>query len=225
MAVSRKTIIRRVFNPRWWYFLRRSIKPISHNYGASRGTPVDRYYIEKFLAENAKDIKGRCLEVESNIYTKKFGHPAHVDILDIDKNNQQATILGDLRDLKNISDDNYDCIILTQVLQFIDDGEAAVRECFRILKTGGVLLATLPTLSRIDVRASEGADHWRWTKTGAEYLFSNTFKKENLTVKNWGNILTGIGFWIGQSVEEFSQNELDYKDNSFPILASVRAIK
>lgn len=201
------------------------MKPISHNYGANRGTPIDRYYIEKFLAENAKDIKGRCLEVESNIYTKKFGPSAHGDVLDIDKNNRQITIHGDLRDLKNISDDNYDCIILTQVLQFIDDWEAAVRECRRILKPGGTLLATLPALSRIDVRAGENGDYWRWTKAGTEYIFSKVFAKENITVKSWGNVLTGTGFWIGQSVEEFTQKELNYKDASFPILISVRAIK
>jgi hypothetical protein len=51
----------------------RRLKPISSNFGNSRGLEIDRYYIEKFLSEHALDIRGHVLEIQRNIYSLKFG--------------------------------------------------------------------------------------------------------------------------------------------------------
>src|SRR6185503_10982321 len=48
----------------------RRLTPISRVFGFDRGTPVDRYYIENFLADNASDIRGRVLEVGDDSYTR-----------------------------------------------------------------------------------------------------------------------------------------------------------
>lgn len=220
---SRKTILRRILKPSWMYLMFRQLKPLSHSYGSDRGEPIDRYYIEKFLSENAQLIKGRCLEVESDIYCLNFGKNCKCDVLDINKNNFKATIVADLRNMPEIKDETYDCIILTQVLQFIDNHESAIKECHRILKPGGVLLATLPFVSRVDVRAGIKGDFWRFTIASAQYAFGKYFNK--LEIKSWGNVLSGIGFWIGSTQEELSKKELDYNDSDFPVLISVRAIK
>jgi hypothetical protein len=39
------------------------LQPVSREFGFDRGRPVDRHYIEAFLAERAGDIHGRVLEV------------------------------------------------------------------------------------------------------------------------------------------------------------------
>ena len=41
----------------------RSVTPVSREFGFDRGQPVDRYYIERFLAKCADYIRGRALEV------------------------------------------------------------------------------------------------------------------------------------------------------------------
>ena len=51
----------------------RKLSPVSRNFGFERGTPVDRYYIEAFLAQCSGDVRGRVLEVADNSYTVKFG--------------------------------------------------------------------------------------------------------------------------------------------------------
>src|SRR5918996_5335837 len=51
----------------------RRLKPFSSDYGYSRGLPIDRYYIEKFLSECAMDIRGHVLEIKHNKYTIKYG--------------------------------------------------------------------------------------------------------------------------------------------------------
>ena len=46
--------------------------PSGANYGYGRGNPVDRYYIEGFLARVAADGHGRVLEVGDHTYTRRF---------------------------------------------------------------------------------------------------------------------------------------------------------
>ena len=39
------------------------LQPISNVFGFDRGQPIDRYYVENFLSENASLIRGVVLEV------------------------------------------------------------------------------------------------------------------------------------------------------------------
>lgn len=220
---SRRTILRRLFKPAWLYFLSRSLKPISPNYGANRGEPVDRYYIEKFLSENADLIKGVCLEVESDNYCVKFGNASKCEVLDINNNNPKATLIADLRNMPQVPDNSYNCLVLTQVFQFIDDYDSAIKECHRILKPGGALLATLPFISRVDARSGHEGDYWRFTVASAKYLFGGCFS--NLEVRSWGNIFSGTAFWVGMAQKELSKKELEHNNIDFPVIISVKAVK
>ena len=47
--------------------------PVSRVFGLDRGTPINRYYIEKFLASQAASIRGRVLEVGASDYSRRFG--------------------------------------------------------------------------------------------------------------------------------------------------------
>ena len=51
----------------------RWLEPVSRQFGLERGLPIDRYYIEKFLAQHAVDIRGRVLEIGDDSYTRWFG--------------------------------------------------------------------------------------------------------------------------------------------------------
>jgi len=218
--------LKRHLSPPWRYFMTRKQAPLSASFGYDRGQPIDRYYIEKFLHEHRSAIRGRCLEVADDGYTKKFDNGViQSDVLDLDTRNANATIHGDLRHLDSIADNIYDCVILTQVLQFIDDLPAAVREVHRILKPGGVLLATLPCVSPIDTESGCARDHWRFTEASTEYLFWPVFGKEHTIIETHGNCYAGLAFWIGMSREELTQEQLAYHDPKFPCLIIVKAVK
>ena len=47
----------------------RRVTPIDSGFGLGRGKPVDRHYIEDFLARHRGDIRGRVLEVGEDAYT------------------------------------------------------------------------------------------------------------------------------------------------------------
>lgn len=218
-----RRFFKRLVRPALFWPILSAISPISKKYGLDRGRAIDRYFIEKFLQENITYIKGVCLEIKDNNYTKRYGGNTvnHSDVLDINENNTNANIHDDLRSLKTVYDNTYDCIILTQVLQFIDDYEAAIRECYRILKPNGVLLATMPSISRIDLGGGISGDFWRFTTASARYIFEKFFHKNNLEIKSWGNVLIGVGFWVGLSFEDMPRRKFDFHDPNFPVVVSV----
>ena len=103
------------------------IRPISLDFGFDRGTPIDRYYIERFLAENAADIRGRALEVGDAAYCQRFGTGVtHQDVLHVSASNPHATIIGDLASPGVLPENAFDCMVLTQTLHLIYDMRAAV---------------------------------------------------------------------------------------------------
>jgi len=203
----------------------RRITPLSDHWGRDRGTPVDRYYIEQFLKKHSSDIHGRVLEVKDNDYTFRYGTAVTTsDVLDIDPTNSQATIIADLAAAETIASNLFDCFILTQTIQFIYDIRSALLHTHRILKPGGVLLATVPAISRIDKHLQK-TDYWRLTVPSSHLLFGDVFGHDNIDIVSYGNVLTGITFLTGMACEELAQSELDMCDAYYPLIITVRAIK
>jgi SAM-dependent methyltransferase len=207
--------------------LPRQVTPLSRNWGFDRGQPVDRYYIERFLAANAGDIRGRVVEIGDNSYTRQYGgeHVTVSDVLHVDEANPDATIVADLADGDNIPSDTFDCVILTQTLQLIYDVHAAVRTLHRILTPGGVVLATLPSITSIGDIRWEGTWFWGFTHLSAARLFGDVFSPENVTVEHHGNVLSASAFLYGLASHELTPRELDHRDGHYQVTITVRAVK
>jgi SAM-dependent methyltransferase len=103
--------------------------------------------------------------------------------------------------------------------------KAAVANLHRILKPGGVLLVTVPGISQV-VKCDWGND-WCWALTtqSARMLFEEFFPTRNLQVATHGNVLAAIAFLQGLATEELSQEELDYQDDEYQVLITLRAVK
>jgi hypothetical protein len=202
----------------------RRTTPLSGGWGFDRGRPVDRYYIDSFLERHQQDIHGCVLEILNSSYTNRFGSRIErAEVLDIDPANPLATIVADLAAADSVSSDLFDCFILTQTLQLIYDVRSAIVHSHRILRPGGVLLATIPAVSRI---AGEGyTDYWRFTPASCALLFGEFFGADQLTIYSYGNVLTAVAFLEGMACEELSKRELDASDERFPVLLAIRAVK
>ncbi len=210
-----------------WGSLRRTA-PVSRRFGLERGRPVDRYYIEGFLAQHAGDVHGCVLEIGDPAYTRRFGGSKVTceDVLHATPGNPQATIVGDLATGKGIPEDAFDCIILTQTLPFIYDVQAAVAGCYRALRPGGVVLATLPGISQISRYDMERwGDFWRFTDAGARRMFGEVFGSQNVAVLTYGNVLAACALLQGLAVEDLKAAELDYHDDDYQVIIVVRAAK
>ena len=206
----------------------RRLSPIDTEWGFSRGLPLDRYYIERFLSTNENDIKGKVLEVKDNYYTKKFGGDKvqHSDVLHKKEGNSIATVVADISVENDIPSDTYDCIIFTQTLQFIYDVKPAINTLHRILKKNGTLLVTLPVISQISPDDMKlWGDYWRFTSVSSNRMFGEVFEAENIDVQAVGNIMVSTAFLYGLASEELKQKELDYIDPNYEFLITIKATK
>ena len=114
--------------------------------------------------------------------------------------------------------------MFTQTLQFVFDTAAATEHLHRMLSPGGVLLATMPSISRMD-RGLQHSEYWRFTVPSCRRLFGSCFGAEQVSVRAYGNVLTAIGFLAGMAREELSKRELAQHDRLFPLIVAVRAVK
>jgi glycosyltransferase involved in cell wall biosynthesis/SAM-dependent methyltransferase len=200
--------------------------PISLDFGFDRGTPVDRYYVQAFLAAHSGDIRGRVLEVGDASYCRRFGTGiVQQDVLHFKADNPGATIVGDPSVPGVLPKEAFDCLVITQTLHFIYDMHAAVAEMYRALKPDGVLLLTSPGITQVD-RGDWGAN-WFWSMTApaAKRMFAAVFGAGNVAVEARGNVYAAVCFLEGLALEEVDITKLEVLDPSYPVIITVRARK
>lgn len=202
-----------------------SAKPLSRYWGWERGTPIDRYYIDRFLESHLDDIRGHVLEVGDDGYSRRFGGAAidRQDVVDIDRKNPAATIVGDLQDPSLLLDSEFDCILLPQTLQFIPDPGRAIENLRRALRPGGVLLLTAPAVTAF---LTEGdypilsAFH----PALLEFMLQRSFDRSNISVQAHGNLFAATALLHGAVVEEIPERKLNHSDSHYPVIVTARAI-
>lgn len=200
-------------------------KPLCRNFGSSRGTPIDRYYIENFLKKNASDIGGQVLEVGDDAYSRRFGGSeiSKQDILHVDPDAARATITGDLGEPGLLPPRTFDCIVLTQTLHLIFDMAAALREMRQSLRPGGVLLITVPGVSAIDPGPWKDSWYWSLTERSLRELLLQCFDDDCVEVRGFGNVFAATAFLHGAAVEEVNRRKLDPVDPAYPVTITARA--
>lgn len=230
LAPERRTRLQRLkhrlLRPGWLGTIHNRTAPLSSEWGSERGTLIDRYYIEGFLGQYRQDICGQVIEVKDSTYTDRFGADVQrKEVLDINPANQYATIIADLCAADGVAANQFDCFILTQTLHLIFDVKAAISHAHRILRPGGVLLVTAPTISRVVPRYGLQTDYWRFTPASCVRLFGDCFGAEQVTVHSYGNVTSAVAFLAGMAREELSDKVLEIHDDYFPVLMAVRAVK
>jgi len=203
-------------------------KPISAKFGFDRGTPIDRYYIEKFLRNNAELIQGKVLEISENTYSKKYGKGiTSFEILHYDTSNKKATIIGDLTDCTTLPENIIDCFICTQTYNFIYDIKKAIAGSHYLLKSNRVLLATVSGISQISrYDMDRWGDFWRFTDLSSKLLFEECFGQGNVEIETFGNVLAAKCFLDGLAVEDLPDRTLlDVVDTDYPITLGIKAVK
>jgi SAM-dependent methyltransferase len=194
--------------------------PISQQFGLERGQPVDRFYIESFLSNNAQFIKGRVVEIAENTYTLKFGTAVEKsEILHIDKNDKKATIIADLSDVDTIPENIADSFICTQTLNFIYDVKKAIKGIHKILKPNGkaiITVAGLSQISRFDM--DRWGDYWRFTDRSLKKLLMESFNEADIQIEIFGNVHSATMFLQGIASEELDKHKIEVKDHNYQIV-------
>ena len=199
--------------------------PLSREFGYDRGQPIDRHYIEGFLAANSAHIRGNVLEIGDATYSQRFGGDriTRQDILHVHAGNPIATIVGDLSDPTVLPSSRFDYIILTQTLHLIFDMPRAIAQIHRSLRPGGVALITVPGITPIDT--DEWRESWYWSLTGRalQQLLSGPFDAGKVHLAEFGNLFAATAFLHGAAVEDVDPAKLDRFDSTYPVTVAARA--
>lgn len=217
--------IRRWLGPSRWGSLRR-FEPASRVFGFDRGKPIDRVYIEHFLRQHAQAIRGDVLEIGDNHYTRMFGNNVQRSVVLAGSAADAECYQGDLTKLESLSGiGKFDCIIATQVLNFIFDLDDAMRGLQSLLKENGVVLVTLGgfgCVSQYD--AKRWGDFWRFSDMSSRELFERHFGKE-IEVICFGNLISATAMLHGLAAEELQREEIFHSDPDYQLLIAVKAIR
>jgi SAM-dependent methyltransferase len=74
----------------------------------------------------------------------------------------------------------YDCVLSSQVLEHVEDPEAYLAECYRVMRPGGCLILTTHGLYEDHACPY---DYWRWTIYGLKRIVENTGLKVEVARK------------------------------------------
>ena len=232
-----RTWARRLLNPRvtaWgrivtrgktlpqWGNLRRT-SPLSDSYGFDRGTPIDRFYLHRFLDANRAAITGDVLEIQVSSYTQRYGSNLR-DVHTVDVNATfNPTYHCDLAAAAGIiARDRYDCFLLPNTLQHVERIDDALREALRVVRPGGTILASNAVLVRLN---SPTDDFWRLSAAGWRKLAERAWPGCEIEIQASGNCLAAVAAMYGLALEELSERELLVQDDRYPVLVTIRCRK
>ena len=89
------------------------------------------------------------------------------DTLDFEAHVPGIKYIGDIQDMSMIKNDVYDTVVCFEVLEHVSNPFQAVSEIKRVLKNNGILVLSVPHLSRLHDMPH---DYFRFTKFGLKSL-------------------------------------------------------
>ena len=201
--------------PRWGN-LRRTT-PLSGTFGFERGTPVDRYYLHRFLDDHRALITGDVLEVQTNSYTKRFGHDlGRTDSFDIVPLFNPTYLIDLGHSERVLPEAAYDCVLLPQTLPHLRELDLCLSQAMRVVRPGGVILASAGCLIPL---TGDMPDYWRLSPDGWREKLASAWP--GAEVNGHGNCLSAVAAQLGLALEELSDAELAVHDPRYPVVTTI----
>lgn len=195
--------------------------PLCHDYGYSRGTPIDRYYLEQFIREIRSYVVGYTLEIggsRENQYLYGFTNAMSYKTMDMHQK-PEVDITGDIHDPNSLGSNSFDSIILFNVLEHCEKPWIVVENIYNWLTKRGSVFCMVPNSQRIH---RDPKDYWRILPDGMRSLFAK-FPIKQLYL--YGNPITTIATMMGVAAEELSSEELNSFNSEYLVATCIYACK
>jgi SAM-dependent methyltransferase len=101
-------------------------------------------------------------------------------------------------------DASFDSALCTAVLEHLEEPEAALRECHRVLRSGGVAIYTVPFIWHLH---EEPRDFYRFSKYGLRYLFEKV-GFEVLELEALSGFWATFGTLLSHNINRFNRGWL-----------------
>jgi SAM-dependent methyltransferase len=93
-----------------------------------------------------------------------------------------------------LADNSFDLVLCTQVLEHVQNPGRVVDECYRVLKPGGILIATAPSMYP---QHGYPADNWRFMPDGFRYMLRSFSEVEVLGELDFAESLASANCFFG----------------------------
>lgn len=215
-AVRARCLIRGLGLPRWGNL--RRVRPFSDYFGFDRGTPVDRFYLHRFLDRHRALITGRVLEIQCSAYTERYGHGV-VEAHSVDINPAvKPRIVCDLAHSEGfLESDYYDLFLMPNSVPFFQDLKGCLRQALRVVKPGGHVLGSAGVMLPL---IPDGPEYWHLTPAGWKELLREVWPDCESSVEGHGNCLVAVAAMLGLALEELDEKELEFCDSRYPVLVT-----
>ena len=204
------------------------LTPAGDKSSGRQGNAIYYYYTERFLGNNANRIQGLVLEAGGYRYAERYGrnNVSKTDVLLLKGSSiPDGENVVTLDDADRIPSHTYDCIILPQILQYTYDIKTSLITIYRILKQGGVLLATVPGISRNIKDGHDTNRFWSFTTLSAHRLCEEVFPASHISVRSYGNVMTAAALMHGMMARELKPRQLNFNDPLYQVVIAIRAVK
>jgi SAM-dependent methyltransferase len=196
-------------------------QPLCPDYGYSRGTPIDRFYLGQFVAEIRDLVLGATLEIGGRRTNKDrygFGRVTEYVTMDIHKH-AQVDVIGDAHHSETHPPERFNSIVLFNVLEHCQEPWIVVNNLYRWLKVGGLAFCVVPNAQRVH---GDPKDYWRILPDA----FSSLFKRfAIIKLKTYGNLLTVHSSLSGIAAEELTPESLEANNSDYPVMTCIVAQK
>ncbi len=205
--------------------LRRST-PLGDDLQEEPTDSISQHYIGQFLRDCAADLRGRVLligpesDLRRHLESEQTGPPQPTGARD----QSGVEHVPSLREARAFSAASFTTIVCAQMLQYSARPGFSVTELHRILEPGGVLLATVPGISRSGYDPA-GTVRWRFTDASARTLLEPLFPPGAVEVRTFGNVLVAAAHLHGLPANTLRPEELDHQDPDYQVLIAIRAEK
>lgn len=128
-----------------------------------------RYYLDKCLSENISYLHGKILDIGGKKANKRGAfRPPLKQVESWEYLNTDLSTKPDIRagaEQIPVSDGSYNTVLLTEVLEHIQDPLQVLAEAYRVLAPEGILVLSMPFLVPVH---SDPHDYQRWTREKLE---------------------------------------------------------
>ncbi|MFQ5795736.1 MAG: class I SAM-dependent methyltransferase [Candidatus Bipolaricaulia bacterium] len=122
--------------------------------------------IEPFVKKYGNNGKTLDIGCGRGPYSQYFPNRVGIDII----KTPAVDIVADAHDLRMFQDEEFDCILCTEVLEHLHTPQKAINEMQRVLKKNGGLILTTRFLFPLH---NIPDDYYRFTKYGLKHLLNN----------------------------------------------------
>lgn len=152
--------------------------------------------LNEWLARH-RDVTGRLLDVGcgDRRYEPFFPRADYVGF-DV-PSNARADLHGSIEAIP-IEDASNDLVLCLQVLEHVPDPAAAVRELRRVVRPGGLVLASTHGVYPYHPNPE---DLWRWTHDGLERLFRDAGDWSSVVVRPGSGTTACVAMLLGHSID------------------------